>query len=215
MTVASAHATAFVSDPDMPNTEVLADIPALELRNGRRIEPVHNTRNHHIRPRTTRNRHAEADLVVTDRKETMCFNARGSAAPGLDSGDERRRSVIKTDPTEPESGDQPTANQGAARRTRGIRFSNSEWQEVKEAAELYDVPAAEFVRKRILDIARGRVDATPAPLAPLIERTFRYTYVLATHKHDELIREGRAEEMGKLAKEAQALQGQLLGGASG
>ncbi len=135
--------------------------------------------------------------------------------PGSIPETKRRRSVTKTDPTEPESGDRPTANQGAARRTRGIRFSDSEWEEVKAAAELHDVPAAEFVRKRILDVARSRAHATPASLAPLIERTFRYTYVLATHKHDELIREGRGEDMENLAKEALALQGQLQGDASG
>ena len=123
--------------------------------------------------------------------------------------------MTKTDRTEPESGDAPTANQGAARRTRGIRFSDSEWQEVKAAAERHDVPAAEFVRKKILDVARGRPGAAPASLAPLIERMFRYTYALATHRLDELTREGRGEEMEKLAREAQAIQDQLQGGDSG
>ena len=127
--------------------------------------------------------------------------------------------MTKTDRTEPESGHASTANPGAARRTRGIRFSDSEWREVKAAAELHDVPAAEFVRNKILDVARGRANdgagAAPASLTPLIERTFRYTYVLTTHKLDELIREGRGQELQKLAKDAQALQDQLQGGASG
>ena len=135
--------------------------------------------------------------------------------PGPIPETKRRRSVEKTDPTEPESGDASTANQGVARRTRGIRFSDSEWQEVKAAAERHDVPAAEFVRKNILDLARGRAGAAPASLTPLIERTFRYTYMLATHKLDELTREGRGEEMEKLAREAQAIQDQLQGGDSG
>ncbi len=123
--------------------------------------------------------------------------------------------MTKTDRTEPESGDAPTANQGAARRTRGIRFSDSEWQEVKAAAELHDVPATEFVRTNILDAARGNAGVAPASLAPLIERTSRYTFVLATHKLDELSREGRGEEMEKLAREAQAIQDRLQGGDSG
>ena len=123
--------------------------------------------------------------------------------------------MTKTDRTETESGDSPTAKRGDARRTRGIRFSDSEWEEVKAAAELHDVPAAEFVRKKILDIARSGADAIPASLTPLIERTFRYTWMLATHKRDELTRQGRGEEMEKLAKAAQELQGQLQGGASG
>ncbi len=122
--------------------------------------------------------------------------------------------MTKTDRTEPESSDSHTEKRGNARRTRGIRFSDSEWQEVKAAAELHDVPAAEFVRKNILDVARGRAGAAPASLTPLIERTFRYTYVLATHKLDELSREGRGEEMEKLAREAQAIQDRLQGGDS-
>lgn len=67
-----------------------------------------------------------------------------------------------------------------------------------------------------MDVARGRADvgtdAIPASLAPLIGRTFRYTcytYMLVTQKRDELIREGRGEEMEKLAKDAQELQDQL------
>ena len=122
--------------------------------------------------------------------------------------------MTNTDRTEPESGDSPTGKRGDARRTRGIRFSDAEWEEVKTAAELHDVPAAEFVRKKILNIARGGTDAVPASLTPLIERTFRYTWMLATHRRDELTREGRGEEMEKLAQAAQELQRQLQGGAS-
>ena len=47
-------------------------------------------------------------------------------------------------------------------------------------------------------------------MAPLIERTFRYTYMLATHKRDELLQDGRCEEMGKLVKAARDLQDSLL-----
>ena len=148
----------------------------------------------------------------------MWFIPTDQPLPGSIPQTRRRQSVTKTHRTEPESGDGPTAKKGGARRTRGIRFSDSEWEEVKAAAELHDVPAAEFVRKRILDIARGRADAgadwIPASVMPLIERTFRYTWMLATQKRDELIREGRGEEMEKLAKAAQELQGQLQGGAS-
>ena len=121
--------------------------------------------------------------------------------------------MTETDPTEPETGDGPAQTQGEARRTRGIRFSDSEWEEVKAAAGSHDVPVAEFVRDKILEIARGRGDADsaaiPASLAPLIERTFRYTWMLATHKRDELLQAGRGEEMEKLVKEAQELQDTL------
>ncbi len=121
--------------------------------------------------------------------------------------------MTETDPSEPQSGDEQPERQGDARRTRGIRFSDSEWEEVKAAAQNHDVPAAEFVREKILEIARSGSDpgtgAIPASLAPLIERTFRYTWMLATHKRDELIREGRGEEIEKLAKAARESQDQL------
>ena len=127
--------------------------------------------------------------------------------------------MTKTDRPGPESGNRPTAKQGGARRTRGIRFSDSGRQEVKAAAEMHDVPAAEFVRKTILDFARGRTDAragsVPASLTPLVERTFRYVWILATHKRDELVRKGRGEEMEKLAEHAQKLQERILGDPSG
>ena len=126
--------------------------------------------------------------------------------------------MTETDPLKPESNDGAAEKQGDARKTRGIRFSESEWEEVKSAAERHDIPAAEFVRDRILKIARrpegAAPELVPASLAPLIERTFRYTWMLATHKRDELIQAGRGEEMEKLVKEARELQDSLQGNAS-
>ena len=53
----------------------------------------------------------------------MCFMSADQRLPGSIPETRRRRSVTKADRT-------------------GIRFSESEWQEVKAAAELHDVPAA-------------------------------------------------------------------------
>ena len=96
------------------------------------------------------------------------------------------------------------------RRTRSIRFSDSEWEEVKHAAREHDMPAAEFVRKEILALARGPGGAGAAPVppswAPLIERTFRYAWFLATEKRDAMLREGRGEEVDRLVAEARAFQ---------
>ena len=110
----------------------------------------------------------------------------------------------------------PAEKAGDARKTRGIRFSESEWEEVKRAAQAHGSPAAEFVRERILALARGPegVDASPAaPLAPLIERMFRYTWFLATEKRDTMMREGRAEELDALVAEARAFHDSLRPGA--
>ena len=87
-------------------------------------------------------------------------------------------------PSGPQSAENDKQSQGAPRKNRGIRFSDPEWEEVKQAAQTAGITPAEFVRDRILDAIRDPVDpgsgAIPANIAPLIELTFRYTYMLAT-----------------------------------
>ncbi|MCY4548488.1 MAG: hypothetical protein OXC28_08985 [Defluviicoccus sp.] len=101
-----------------------------------------------------------------------------------------------------------------ARRNRTIRFSDSEWEEVRRAALEHDMPQTEFVRETILALARnpesGGSDALAPSLAPLIERMFRYTWFLATEKRDAMIREGREDEVDALVAEARALHDRLL-----
>ena len=103
------------------------------------------------------------------------------------------------------------------RKTRSIRFSESEWEEVRNAALAHELPAAEFVREKILALVRAPEGAgAPAvapPLAPLVERIFRYTWFLATAKRDEMIHEGREAELERLVGEARALQESLGRGA--
>ena len=132
------------------------------------------------------------------------------------SGDERN---------EAPGGENAVDKAGDVRKTRGIRFSDSEWEEVKRAALAHDKPAAEFVRERVLALARnaGRADRTPenaapAPVAasmgPLIERMFRYTWFLATERRDAMVREGRGDELDRLVAEARAFQDSLRRGAA-
>ena len=96
--------------------------------------------------------------------------------------------------------------------------SDSEWEEARTAAERNDVPVVEFVRERILEVTRGPAAADitgiPAHLAPLMERNFRYTYMLATQKRDDLIRDGHGDEIEKLVKAARHLQDSLQQGGS-
>ena len=92
--------------------------------------------------------------------------------------------MSEQDRSEAAEGGTPTEKAGDARKTRGIRFSESEWEEVKRAAAGHEMPAAEFVRERILALARepksADVSAMAPSLAPLTERIFRYTWFLAT-----------------------------------
>ncbi len=120
--------------------------------------------------------------------------------------------MTTTTPSKPDSRGALARVAGATRKARSIRFSDSEWEEVKVAAERRGIPVAEFVREKLLEVARGNaVDsaATVAALAPLIERTFRYTWMLATHTRDELTQDGRADEIKKLVEQARELQDRL------
>ena len=100
-----------------------------------------------------------------------------------------------------------------ARRNRTIRFSDSEWEEVRRAALVHDTPPTEFVRGTILALARNSgcaVPGTVAPsMAPLIERMFRYTWFLATEKRDAMISEGRGKELDALVADARAFHESL------
>ena len=126
---------------------------------------------------------------------------------------DRSDSVTETDHDEPQPTGTPSPGRSGARRTRGLRFSDSEWEEIRAAAEGDGLTVSEFVRERLLSIARGNAAAgsakSLASLAPLIERTFRYTWFLATRKRDEMIHEGRHEEIDSLVKEARELQERL------
>ena len=121
--------------------------------------------------------------------------------------------MSEDDRNEAAAGETAADRAGDARKTRGIRFSDSEWEEVKGAALAAEIPVAEFVRERILALARdpesaGRAQVPPS-LAPLIERMFRYTWFLATEKRDEMVREGRENELGELVETARTLQKSL------
>ena len=88
------------------------------------------------------------------------------------------------------------------RKTRSIRFSESEWEEVRNAALAHDLPAAEFVRERILALVRDSESAgAPAvapPLAPLIEAYVPLHLVPRDPSGaTKMIREGRERKSSK------------------
>lgn len=114
----------------------------------------------------------------------------------------------------PKSGSESDEKGGESRRARSIRFSASEWEEVKQAAAERGMRAAEFARHAVLGVASGRYAADqgafPSQYADLIERIFRGTHILMTLKRDELILDGRGEELEELIKSTRQLQESLL-----
>ena len=126
--------------------------------------------------------------------------------------------MIMSDPTHPETSQTADQQQGIPRKNRGIRFSDPEWDEVKQAAQAHGVTPAEFVRERILDLIRSpdapSHAAIPSHLVPLIEHTFRYSYMLATKMRDAMLTDQQDEQLEELIKEARALQDSLSSAAS-
>ena len=118
--------------------------------------------------------------------------------------------MTDTAPTDPETAESGESHQGSARKNRGVRFADFEWDEVKIAAQALGVTPAEFVRDTILALVRSPGSAANAAdrvdLVPLIERTFRYTYMLATKMRDDMIESGHREKLDELINEARELQ---------
>ena len=118
-----------------------------------------------------------------------------------------------------QSGPDPEEKGGESRRARSIRFSDSEWEAVEKAAGARGMNAAEFARHAALGVASGRYsgeqDGLPPQYADLIDRIFRSTHILVTLKRDELLRQGRGDELDELVKSTRSLQQTLLEGTLG
>ena len=88
---------------------------------------------------------------------------------------------------------------GDARTSRTIRFSDPEWQKIEEAASRRANSPAEFVRNAALRTAADTGTGDPHTLSPaaieVIESIYRGVYFLATLKRDELMRQGRQEDI--------------------
>ena len=95
---------------------------------------------------------------------------------------------------------------------RSIRFSDLEWERIETFAEERGLAAAEFVRFAALAAVGEGVPSGSAAghLDPLIERTFRYAYMMATKMRAEMLSQGRGEELEALIADARKLQDDLL-----
>ncbi|MDE0698748.1 MAG: hypothetical protein OXH76_23255 [Boseongicola sp.] len=105
------------------------------------------------------------------------------------------------------------AEAGARRRPHSVRFLDPEWERIEAFAEARGFTGPEFVRYAAL-AAMADLGETTGRLAPLIETTFRATYILVTKMRDDMVDAGRAEELEELVKGARILQDKLLGGES-
>ena len=104
---------------------------------------------------------------------------------------------------------------GDVRTSRTIRFSDPEWEIVEEAASRRGGSPAEFVRNAALVAAAAdNAGTVPGVLPPgfleLIKRIYLGTYMLSTFKREEMIHEGRGEELDRTVQAARDIQAFLL-----
>ena len=117
------------------------------------------------------------------------------------------RQTTTTDNDSEQSGTRET---GVTRKNRGIRFSDSEWQQIDKLAIEHGVSSSELVRQTMIAMANGRFPvwfdvtspALSAGLQTQIEKIYRATYMLVTLKRDEMYREGRKEELDAVHEDA-------------
>jgi len=83
------------------------------------------------------------------------------------------------------------------RRSKTIRFSDQEWELVERATARRAIPAAKYVRSAAIVSAEGRTAAVDAENIETIRRVCRGTYISATLKRNELLRDGRGDEIDK------------------
>lgn len=107
----------------------------------------------------------------------------------------------------------------ADRRTpRTIRFTDSEWANVSQAAAAANISTATFARNAVLNAIAEPAAASGSPLPPglleLVKRTYRSAYTLSTLMRDDMIREGRQEEIERTVQAAREAEAQVLGDAS-
>ena len=121
---------------------------------------------------------------------------------------------IENDPVVTESGGPGNGNVGensSERRVpRSIRFSDSEWKLIERVAKERGMAAAELVRHVSVGIATGKFteDSSgefPTSLPKIfqqVERIYNGVYMLATLKRDEMLREGRQDELDRVINDA-------------
>ena len=126
----------------------------------------------------------------------------------------------RRDRKKPATGGKPDEHRSDARKPRSVRFSDSEWTLVERAAVRHGVPAGELVRSGAIAAAEDRLgEATPATLstghAALIEEIYRFAYVMATLRRNELLDARRDEELDDLVEQArEAMKGTMEEGSA-
>ena len=97
---------------------------------------------------------------------------------------------------------------------RTIRFYDRDWARIETYAVMRGMTAAELVRAAAIAAVGDRpaLDGSDGQLTVQIERIFRYVHILATAMRNEMLKNGRGEELEELVRSARELQGELKTG---
>lgn len=104
------------------------------------------------------------------------------------------------------------------RSPRSIRYSDSEWKSIEKVAKGRGMAAAELVRHISVSYAAGKFTDEPSGnaqtllprMAAQIERIYNGVYLMATLKRDEMLVEGRQDEVDRIVEHARKSQ-ELIG----
>ena len=107
------------------------------------------------------------------------------------------------------------AGKAEKRTPHSIRFLDPEWERIEAFADERGLTGLEFVRFAALAAIESGSEASLGSgprdrLAPLIEMTFRATYIMATKMRDEMLDAGRKKELDELVAAARGLQEEML-----
>ena len=112
----------------------------------------------------------------------------------------------------------PTAEDGKSERQtpRTIRFYDRDWDRIETFALMRGMTTTELIRATVLAALGEEPGATGfgCPLAPQIERMFRYTHIMATAMRNEMLKDGRSGELEELVRSARDLQDKLSNGST-
>lgn len=101
-------------------------------------------------------------------------------------------------------------DKAGTRRAHSIRFLEPEWERIEAFAGDRGLTPSEFVR--FATLAAIEDGASLGRLAPLIETTFRATYMLMSRLNEDMLEAGEGENLEALVADAEAVQEELLGG---
>ena len=120
--------------------------------------------------------------------------------------------------TTPRSKTQVDEKSTRTRSPRTIRFTDAEWAKVQRAAAAVNISTATFARNAVLNALVEPTETSDGALPPgmleLVKRTYRSAYILSTLKRDDMIREGRQEQLERTVQAARDAEAHVLGDAS-